>query len=232
MPPLPRGIMQKLSIELPKHRLLLHFRVIKRRKSLVDEALIPTIKDVKKKYRKGTLLSRYFRHVFEHKSIKKVFGTGFALAIIGTSFVPQNTVLAQGSTEDTVVQIQNTLTTEKGIQLPLANYKLNQGFNFFHPGVDLGAEVGDPIKPIKAGVIIEAGWSIFGYGNTILIDHGQGLTSRYAHLSKIEVKVGDKITTNIEIGQVGVSGHTTGSHLHLEVHQNGIPINPLSVIPL
>lgn len=193
---------------------------------------MPTVSEVKKKYRKGNLVSRYFRHIFEHKHIKKVLGTGFAMAVIATSFTPQKAVSAQGIADDPIVQVQNTLVTEKGIQLPLAKYVLNQGFGFFHPGVDLGAEVGDPVKPVKNGKVIEAGWSIFGYGNTILIDHGEGLSSRYAHLSKIEVKSGDGVTTNTEIGKVGVSGRSTGPHLHLEIHQNGIPINPLTVIPL
>lgn len=176
-------------------------------------------------------MGKFIRHVSEHKSIRKAFGTGFAMIVIGTSLVPQKAVFAQTQTDEPVVQIENTLVTEKGMQYPLESIKINQGFSFFHPGVDLGAEIGDSIKPIKGGIIVDAGWSIFGYGNTILIDHGNGLESRYAHLSKIEVNVGDKVTTNSEIGKVGVTGHSTGPHLHLEILQNGFPLNPINVLP-
>ena len=125
---------------------------------------------------------------------------------------------------------QTTLTTEKSIQFPLDSVKINQGFNFFHPGIDLGAEIGDPIKPVRAGEVSEAGHAKDGYGNTVVIDHGSGLTSRYAHLSKIEVEVGQEVTTNTEIGKVGITGHSTGPHLHLEIRQNGFPLNPLTVL--
>jgi murein DD-endopeptidase MepM/ murein hydrolase activator NlpD len=70
-----------------------------------------------------------------------------------------------------------------------------------------------------------------GYGNTVFIDHGNNLTSRYAHLSKIEVKVGDKVNMDTEIGKLGITGRTTGPHLHLEIHENGKAINPLTVLP-
>lgn len=222
--------MQKLAIELPKYRLLLHFRAVKKRKSIFDEALVPTLSDVKKKYRKGNLVSRYFRHIFEHKNIKKVLGTSFTFVVIATSFVPQKNVLAQGTTDEPVVQIQNTLITEKSVQNPLTHFRLNQGFSFFHPGVDLGAEIGDPIKPMKAGVVVQSGYENDGYGNTILIEHNQGMTTRYAHLSKIEVKEGDKVDLSTTIGLVGISGHTTGPHLHFEVRIFGLPQNPLNYI--
>ncbi len=222
--------MQKLAIELPRYRLLLHFRAVKKRKSIFDEALVPSVADVKKKYRKGNLLSRYFRHIFEHKNIKKVLGGSFTFVVIATSLVPQNSVLAQGATDEPVIQVQNTLTTEKSVQNPLARFRLNQGFSFFHPGVDLGASIGDPVKPMKDGVVIQAGYENDGYGKTILIEHGHGMTTRYAHLSKINVKEGDKVNLNTTIGLVGVTGHTTGPHLHLEVRIFGLPQNPLNYI--
>lgn len=222
--------MKKLKIELPKHRVILNFRVVKRRKSIFDEALIPSVSDVKKKYRKGNLLSRYFRHIFEHKNIKKALGTGFALIVIATTFVPQKPVLAQGTEDAPIVQVQNTLVTEKSNQPPLSQFKLNQGFSFFHPGVDLGAEIGDPIKPMKSGRVVESGYENGGYGNTIVIDHGQGLTTRYAHLSKIFVKAGGSVNDDTVIGLVGITGNTTGPHLHFEVRIFGLPQNPLTYI--
>lgn len=228
--------MRKFSLELPKFRLELHARLVKRRKPLVDEPFVPTPSVVNKKYRSGTLLGKIARHLSGHKNTKKLVATNLsALAIIGT-LLPGASASVQAASfnaqpDETVIQTQNTLKTEKSIQYPLEIIKINQGFGIFHPGVDLGAEIGNPIKSIKAGTIVEAGYATDGYGNTILIDHGKGLTSRYAHLNNIEVNVGDQVTTETEIGRVGITGHTTGPHLHLEILQNGIPLNPLSVLP-
>lgn len=228
--------MKKFSLELPKYRLQLHMKLIKRRKPLVGDPLIPSVKTVKRKYRTGTLIGRFVRHVSGHKNTRKLLAANLSAIVIIGSFLPA----AQGSVQaanidsqpdETVIETQNTLNTIKSIQYPLDSFKINQGFGIFHPGVDLGAEVGTPVMSIKAGDVIEAGYQNDGYGNTILIDHGAGLTSRYAHLSKIDVKVGDSVTTNTEIGKVGMTGHTTGPHLHLEIRQNGFPLNPLSVIP-
>ncbi len=228
--------MKKFSLELPKYRLEFSTKLVKRRKPLVAEPLLPTRKTINKKYRKGTFIGKIVRHLSEHKSVKKmVIGNLSALAIAGTLMPGSHAQTLQNSTlwtqnEEVIIQSQNTLKTEKSIQYPVSNIRINQGYTYFHPGLDLGAPVGDIIKPVKAGVVIEAGFSRDGYGNTIVIDHGKGLTSRYAHLSRIEVKVGQSVTTDIEIGRVGLTGRTTGPHLHLEIRQNGLALNPLVVL--
>lgn len=224
--------MKKFSLELPKYRLAMHFRLIRRRKPLVPEPLIPTVSLVNRKYRKGTLIGKAVRHISEHKNARKVLAANFAAFVIASSFLPTVKAASVNTPpDDTVIQAQNPLVTQKSIQFPLAQVIINQGFSFFHPGIDFGAEIGDSIKSIKSGEVVEAGYATDGYGNTVVIDHGKGLTSRYAHLSKIEVVIGETVTTDIEIGKVGITGHTTGPHLHLEIRQNGIPLNPLSVIP-
>lgn len=229
--------MRKFNLELPKFRLELHMRLVKRRKPLVAEPIIPTVATVNKKYRKGTLAGKIVRHVSEHKSARKVFAANLAVVAIVSTIIPSlktTDVLAaenQSQSDGVVIQSQNTLQTQKTIQLPLTQFKLNQGFSFFHPGVDLGANIGDSIKPMKSGKVVEAGFTTDGYGNTILIDHGQGLTTRYAHLSKIFVKVGQNVDTNTILGLVGVTGHTTGPHLHFEVRTYGFAQNPLNYIP-
>lgn len=227
--------MKKFSIELPKYRLQLHLKLIKRRKPLVGEPFLPTPAVVNKKYRKGTLLGKAVRHLSEHKNTKRILAANLGAIVIAGTLLPGTQGYVQAATlnaqpDDTVIQTQNTLDTVKTIQYPLTDIKINQGFSIFHPGVDLGAPIGTPIKPVKAGKVIEADYVTDGYGNTILIDHGQGLTSRYAHLSKIDVVVGEDVTTGTVIGLVGVTGHTTGPHLHLEIRQDGIPLNPLTVL--
>jgi len=136
---------------------------------------------------------------------------------------------------DVAFDIKNTSNNSSvnvpKIQIPIEFTYMSQGFHIFHPGIDLASEYGTSIKPIMAGTVEEAGFSPFGYGNVIIIDHGNGLESLYAHLYKIEVKKGNEVSLSTEIGLVGVTGHSTGPHLHLEIHKNGIPINPLTILP-
>ena len=223
--------MKKLSLELPKYRLMFHYRLVKRRKPLVPEPLVPTIKNVHKKYRTGTLIGKLARHISGHKSIRKFFAGNLAALVVTTSFIPSTKANDFSQADSPVIQSSTSLNTEKSVQFPLEVVKINQGYSFFHPALDLGSSIGSSVKSIKPGRVIEADYSRYGYGNTVLIDHGGSLDSRYAHLSKIEVAVGDNVDMNQEIGQVGITGHSTGPHLHLETHQNGVSINPLSIVP-
>jgi murein DD-endopeptidase MepM/ murein hydrolase activator NlpD len=94
-----------------------------------------------------------------------------------------------------------------------------------HQGVDFAAVVGAPIYAATAGTVVHSGWES-GYGKSIVIDHGNGLKTRYAHCSKLLVKVGAVIPKGGLIANVGSTGHSTGPHLHFEVIVNGIRKNP------
>lgn len=223
--------MQKISLELPKYRLAMHFRLIKRRKPLVAEPLIPSVPDVKKKYRTGSLGGKFVRHISGHKSIRKFLTANFALLAVATTVIPQSASLAQTvGVNEPVIETPVSLITEKGIQYPVGKVSITQRFSFFHPGLDLDGITGDPIKPIKPGVVESVSYSKYSYGNSIIIDHGNKLTSLYAHLSKIEVSVGQQVNLDTEIGKMGATGHASGDHLHLEIHDNGKAINPLTVL--
>ena len=119
--------------------------------------------------------------------------------------------------------------------------KINNEFGFrrnpfggrayeFHPGMDIDGERGDEVLAPANGTVISAGYK-GGYGNMVEIDHGNGLTSRYGHMSKIETEVGKHITRGDLIGQVGSTGRSTGPHLHFEVRLNDKPINPRLFLP-
>ena len=95
-----------------------------------------------------------------------------------------------------------------------------------HQGLDVGAPTGRPITAAKSGKVIVAGWS-GGYGNLVVIDQGGGLSTAYAHQSRIAVKVGDPVTQGGLIGYIGSTGHSTGPHLHFEVRVNGAARDPL-----
>lgn len=94
-----------------------------------------------------------------------------------------------------------------------------------HSGLDFRASTGDPVRATANGKVINAGWS-GGYGRMIEIDHGNSLTTRYGHLSAINVKVGERVTIGQVIGEVGSTGRSTGPHLHYETRIDGDAVDP------
>ena len=119
--------------------------------------------------------------------------------------------------------------------------KINNEFGFrrnpfggrtyeFHPGMDIDGERGENVLAPANGTVIKAGWT-GGYGNMVEIDHGNGLTTRYGHMSRIEVEVGDTITRGQLIGLIGSTGRSTGPHLHYELRLDDRPVNPRHFLP-
>lgn len=94
-----------------------------------------------------------------------------------------------------------------------------------HTGIDLRGDIGDPVRVTANGRVTRAGWA-GGYGNMVEVDHGNGLSTRYGHMSKIEVKVGDRVKIGQTIGRIGSTGRSTGPHLHYETRINDKPVNP------
>ena len=98
-----------------------------------------------------------------------------------------------------------------------------------HQGIDMAAPVGTPVFATGDGVVVFAGWQR-GYGNLIKIKHELGTETRYAHLSKIRVKQGQRVSRNTLIGDIGNTGRSSGPHLHYEVRVDGKAVNPMSFI--
>ncbi|GGA46006.1 hypothetical protein GCM10007416_18960 [Kroppenstedtia guangzhouensis] len=101
-----------------------------------------------------------------------------------------------------------------------------------HTGIDIWNERGaqTPIQPARDGTVVRAGWG-GNYGNLVVVDHGGGWTTYYAHLSRISVSIGQRVTRKSEIGHMGTTGNSTGVHLHFEIRRNDQPINPLTKLP-
>jgi murein DD-endopeptidase MepM/ murein hydrolase activator NlpD len=100
------------------------------------------------------------------------------------------------------------------------------GEGAFHTGVDISSQYGDSVRVTGDGVVIEAGERA-GYGRLVVVDHGYGVTTYYGHLSTLNVLVGEQLRRGDTIGNVGVSGRSTGPHVHYEVRINGAPVNPM-----
>jgi murein DD-endopeptidase MepM/ murein hydrolase activator NlpD len=129
--------------------------------------------------------------------------------------------------------IPTTMPIKDGYYSSNYGYRLDPftGRSSFHTGVDIIASLGTPVMA-AAGGVVSASTTLPEYGNLVDIDHDNGLTSRYAHLSKSLVKVGDVVMKGQVIALVGNTGRTTGPHLHFEVREKGIPLNPNKFLAL
>ena len=106
----------------------------------------------------------------------------------------------------------------------------NRSRGDFHTGIDLSGNYGDNIFAYKSGTVIKTQYSNVSYGNMILIQHSDGIQTRYAHLSSISVSNGQYVSCGQIIGHMGSTGNSTGNHLHFEIIKNGKAINPYSYI--
>jgi murein DD-endopeptidase MepM/ murein hydrolase activator NlpD len=181
----------------------------------------------------GNHLSRVFRFLFENQKLKKIFGFNLAVTVLfgGVAGSPGPVFNQASLTEITTVSpaiVQ--LTTDESVRTPLDNFKINQGYSYLHPAIDLQGQLGDPVYPIMDGIVEGVFYDRFSYGNHILIDHGAGFESLYAHLAKILVQKDEPVDKNTVIGTIGVTGWSTGPHLHLETWDNGRPFNPLTIL--
>ena len=127
------------------------------------------------------------------------------------------------------------VSTPGGWVAPLSTWSLSSCFGMrfdpyyhrwqLHDGLDLSVPRGTRVHAIHAGVVIRAGWS-GGWGNMVEINHGGGVTTLYAHQSRISARVGQRVAKGQTIGYSGSTGASTGPHLHLRLHLNGKPANP------
>ena len=115
---------------------------------------------------------------------------------------------------------------------PSNNHYLS-GFDFsaIHRGIDIAGNEGEAVYATDAGVIVYAGWNNYGYGNMVMIDHGNGFQSLYAHLSAFNVGCGQSVGQGDVIGAIGTTGSSTGSHLHFEILSSTYKMNPWDVLP-
>jgi murein DD-endopeptidase MepM/ murein hydrolase activator NlpD len=157
----------------------------------------------------------------------------YAALIISTSaYIPSISSVSAAETVTAPNHIeQPILKTQSGTRYPVDTIRITTGYKFYHPGLDLDGITGDPIYPFMSGKIETIEYSRFAYGTSIIVNHGNGVTSRYAHLSKVNVEVGQQVDHNTVIGKMGATGRAFGDHLHFEIYENGKAVNPITLLP-
>ncbi|MCB9813496.1 MAG: M23 family metallopeptidase [Pseudomonadales bacterium] len=111
-----------------------------------------------------------------------------------------------------------------------ASGRITQGYRFYHKAYDIANSSGGSILAADSGTVIDTGWDPSGYGNKIVIDHGNSYITLYAHLSVIQVVGGQRVNRGDVIGQMGNTGRSTGTHLHFEIRQNSVLLDPGSFL--
>jgi murein DD-endopeptidase MepM/ murein hydrolase activator NlpD len=180
-------------------------------------------------------VSFFLRPVFQAQRIRAIMGANLAAAIVAVN-VAGVPIEALGQEPLEVITLpaetEIVVTTQVSFRAPLAVVDISQGFRGGHRGIDLRSPVGTPVQAVAAGKVVKVTPGRFGYGKWILVDHENGVSSLYAHLSKITVVEGEAVTQETVLGEVGMTGWATGPHLHLEVYENGRAINPTRMVPL
>ena len=138
------------------------------------------------------------------------------------------TVKAQETASQSAIVSPSALPVQ--FQLPHPGY-LSTSYSHYHPGVDIATGYGMPIKPISKGTISSAGLNFWGLGLVVEVTHEGGYKSLYAHMGRIYVTVGQVVDENTLLGEVGLTGNTSGPHTHLELFKDDVRINPVALLP-
>jgi len=109
--------------------------------------------------------------------------------------------------------------------------QISQGYWSRHRALDIATWLGAPVLAADSGYVVAAGWDDSGFGRMVVIDHGNGFQTLYAHLRVFYVKAGQSVAKGQQLGEVGTTGNATGPHLHFEVHQAGVQRNPAGFLP-
>lgn len=158
----------------------------------------------------------------------------FALVAGQTLIVPDGVM--PDETMPTGPSIARMLTPDAGSVSATGSFvwpgfgSISQPFRWYHKGLDIANRAGGAILAADAGTVVVSGWTNVGYGNHIIIDHGNGYQSLYAHLSSIAVVSGQRVNRGAVIGQMGSTGRSTGTHLHFEIRTGSGNVDPLGYL--
>lgn len=154
------------------------------------------------------------------------------IVIVPDGVKPEEQVKPQYSRQTYYATTGNASVADSGFAWPVSG-SINQGFAWYHTALDLGAPVGTPVLAAQSGsvaAVYTSGWN-FGYGTHVIIAGDNGYSTLYAHMNGVNVSGGDRVTAGrTVVGWVGLTGRTTGAHLHFEVRSGGGNVNPLSFL--
>jgi murein DD-endopeptidase MepM/ murein hydrolase activator NlpD len=187
------------------------------------------------KTRSSHPISKLLRPVLETKRLKTALGG--VMSAVSVSF--SSALLVAGVYQNSrSVQAFSPSITQAVIETEKQDYfhdfksvvpsmnGVSQGFGRWHRGVDIMAPAGSKIYPVKTGKVLRIENARWGYGRSVLVGHGDDLYSLYAHLGKVMVEEGEVVDPDIVLAEVGLTGRTTGYHLHLEIESQDVAINP------
>ena len=158
----------------------------------------------------------------------------FELAVGQTVIVPEG-VKPQEQSATSAPRIR-TITPDAGTVVASGQFvwptggTITQSFSWYHPGIDIANRAAPNVVAADSGTVIYSGCISTGYGCHVIIDHGNGYRTLYAHLQAIYVSLGQGINRGVALGRMGSTGRSTGTHTHFEVIKNGVKLNPLSVL--
>lgn len=186
---------------------------------------------------KSNPVSKIFRKLFEQQTwIRRIVGLNLAtvmmmvplLGQIDTNSAIEPKFEVTYSTDAVISSSETHVKTEpRAYVLPVERMRaITTRFKLGHPGFDISSYVGDDVFAFTSGTVVHIESGTFGFGKYIVLDHGHGLISLYAHLRSFSVELGDKIESGEKIGEIGMTGYTTGPHLHFEIHDNGVAVDP------
>lgn len=180
-------------------------------------------------------LSRWVRIFADYPFSRQLLSLGLIVLVFSSTILNSQTLaymeILQTENIDALQNQPIETATKTAFQSPLKEFNVSQSFSWHHWGIDLTAHEDTKVYPVTEGRVIEKNYTLLGFGNYLLIQHPAGQQSLYAHLSKVEVKQGDAVQRDTVLGLVGHTGRATGNHLHLEIHQNGLPLDPFEVLP-
>ncbi len=157
----------------------------------------------------------------------------FALVAGQTLIVPDGIMPNEAVTSPSIARI---LTPDAGSVTASGSFvwpafgRITQPYRWYHPGIDIANHDGGAILAADSGTVVVSGWTNTGYGNHVIIDHGNGYQTLYGHLSSIAVVTGQRIGRGSVLGQMGSTGRSTGTHLHFEIRSGGGNVDPLGYL--
>lgn len=189
-----------------------------------------------------TWFSLVTRPILEKDRFKSILGAPLALAVVSgsvfsaisqTQAAVQPWVVGQPLPEEimAVNLVVPSTETQSTYALPVPEVLgISQGFHLGHAGADLRAPLNSPVVAVRSGVVTQTLNDSVGYGKHVYVQHSPFITSLYAHLKEISVQAGDSVNAGDTLGTVGLTGWSTGPHLHLEIYSEGKAVNPLPLL--